>query len=253
MSRVRPSAQRRWLAWRSRSSPRPERPGVRRLARPAERKGGHDARSEAAGRATLSLGPALAGGAMTSRPSLRDPAVGQRPSPRPLVAGALALAVGMGIGRFAFTPILPAMRDAFALTPAALALLAAANYLGYLVGAVAATAPVPPPAQRPLVRASLLAVVGTTGLMATTTQPVLWALLRFLAGLASAAILVFGSALVLGWLGQSGRLDRSGWFFSGVGLGIASSGLVLLGLPRVGDATAQWRPEWVAVALLAGT
>ena len=55
------------------------------------------------------------------------------------VAGLLALAVAMGIGRFAFTPILPLMQADAGLTLAQGGWLASANYLGYLVGALTIT------------------------------------------------------------------------------------------------------------------
>ena len=48
------------------------------------------------------------------------------------VAGLLALAVGMGIGRFAFTPILPMMQEDAGLSIAMGGWLASANYIGYL-------------------------------------------------------------------------------------------------------------------------
>ena len=54
------------------------------------------------------------------------------------VAGLIALAVAMGIGRFAFTPILPMMEADAGLTLKAAGWLAAANYLGYLLGALSA-------------------------------------------------------------------------------------------------------------------
>ena len=68
------------------------------------------------------------------------------------VAGAamLALAVAMGIGRFAFTPLLPMMQDGYAFTVADGAWLATANYAGYLAGALAALAlPVSAPRREP--------------------------------------------------------------------------------------------------------
>ncbi|MGA0032642.1 MAG: YbfB/YjiJ family MFS transporter, partial [Burkholderiales bacterium] len=54
-------------------------------------------------------------------------------------AGMAALAVAMGIGRFAFTPLLPLMQDDAGLSVAAGGYLASANYLGYFLGSLLAT------------------------------------------------------------------------------------------------------------------
>ena len=54
------------------------------------------------------------------------------------LAGLTALGVAMGIGRFAFTPILPMMQHDLAMSLAEGGWLASANYLGYLVGALSA-------------------------------------------------------------------------------------------------------------------
>ena len=51
---------------------------------------------------------------------------------------AAALAAAMGIGRFVYTPILPLMTAHAHLTTQSAGQLATANYVGYLVGAVAA-------------------------------------------------------------------------------------------------------------------
>jgi len=52
--------------------------------------------------------------------------------------GLLALAIAMGIGRFAFTPLLPMMQEGAGVTLAQGGCLASANYVGYLVGALTA-------------------------------------------------------------------------------------------------------------------
>ena len=81
-------------------------------------------------------------------------------------AAAITLAVAMGIGRFAFTPLLPLMMRDGQLDEAGGATLAAANYLGYLVGALTAGRL----AARPLglVRACLLLIALLTAASPTT-------------------------------------------------------------------------------------
>jgi predicted MFS family arabinose efflux permease len=169
---------------------------------------------------------------------------------RPLIAGALALMIAMGIGRFAYTPILPAMRAELGLSTRALSLLASANYLGYLVGALLITLLRARWTPATMLRVSLVAIVAVTGLMAATSAVPAWILLRFLAGLASAGAFVFGSTAILGLLAMRRRTDLTGWFYAGVGIGIALSGVVVLAIDNtVGNGA--WRVEWLAVTALA--
>jgi predicted MFS family arabinose efflux permease len=163
------------------------------------------------------------------------------------VAGMIALAVAMGIGRFAFTPVLPLMQTDLGVTIAQGGWLASANYLGYLVGAVVATRPGPSPCV--LLRAGLVLVVVTTAAMAFPASWPLWAMVRFAAGVASAWVLIGTAALCLGRLAEPGRSKLSGIVFAGVGLGIAIAGVLCQG-----TAIAGWnsRTVWWALAVVAG-
>jgi MFS family permease len=141
-------------------------------------------------------------------------------------AGLVALAVAMGIGRFAFTPILPMMEADAGLTLKAAGGLAAANYLGYLLGALCASR-LP---QTGAIRGSLLLIAVVTFAMGMTHVFALQLALRLLAGVASAWVLVHVSAWALEHLHAIGRNDASGVVYAGVGIGIAGAGLLCLAL-----------------------
>lgn len=141
-------------------------------------------------------------------------------------AAMISLAVAMGIGRFAFTPLFPLMVRDGLLDSHAGAMLAAANYLGYLAGALAASRLRIKPAL--LLALGLAGTVLITAAVGWTASGFWWAVLRFLAGVMSAWTLVATSAWGLGWLAAIGRPDLAGVQFSGVGIGIAAAGLFCL-------------------------
>src|SRR5438309_10331265 len=93
-------------------------------------------------------------------------------------AGLAALAVAMGIGRFAFTPLLPMMQDDAGVSLAQGGYLASANYLGYLAGALWAMRPA---RARAAIRGALLAIALTTLGMGFAYGMPAWILLRALA------------------------------------------------------------------------
>jgi predicted MFS family arabinose efflux permease len=162
-------------------------------------------------------------------------------------AGLIALAVAMGIGRFAFTPILPMMQADAGLTLKAAGWLAAANYLGYLLGALCA-------ARLPrawTIRGSLLLIAVVTFAMGATQVFALQLILRLLAGVASAWVLVHVSAWALDHLHALGRADASGVVYAGVGIGIAGAGLLCMAL-MAGHAGSMrtWETFGVVSALL---
>ncbi len=173
-----------------------------------------------------------------------------RPSAlRLAISGLLALAIGIGVGRFAFTPILPMMQKDYALTLRMAGLLASVNYVGYFIGALsaiwirAATATV--------VRFSLLAVIVLTGAMGLVHHPAAWLLLRGLAGVVSAWALIFSSAYVLEQLAALGKSRLGGLVFSGVGFGTALAGaFCLLFLNLAWSADEVWLAAGVIALLL---
>ena len=137
------------------------------------------------------------------------------------ILASTALAVAMGIGRFAFTPILPLMIQEGTVHLAQTAWLSSSNYSGYLVGALSLLKSK---------RHPLFVVLGLTLVTLTTWLASLsdigWLLvLRFLAGVASAWVLVSISAFAINWL-KSRQVASSGLIYTGVGIGITLTGLI---------------------------
>ncbi|HEY4037846.1 MAG TPA: YbfB/YjiJ family MFS transporter, partial [Burkholderiaceae bacterium] len=171
-----------------------------------------------------------------------------------VVAGIVALAVAMGIGRFAFTPLLPLMLRDGAIDAATGAEWAAANYGGYLIGALTAGR-----MGRHLVRNLQIALIGvvlSTLLVAFIRPPfvqppviqaaVAGATLRFLAGVFSAWVLVLSSSWCLVELSREGTSHFGAWMYTGVGIGITLAGA----LAWLGGLQAAWM-LWLELGLLA--
>ncbi|HHY66665.1 MAG TPA: YbfB/YjiJ family MFS transporter, partial [Alicyclobacillus sp.] len=98
---------------------------------------------------------------------------------RILAGGVLALFIAMGIGRFAFTPILPFMQADEHVSDALAGYLASSNYLGYLVGAFVAGLSQVAKYRVPLYRYSLAVSIITTGAMGVGSASWLWLAVRF--------------------------------------------------------------------------
>jgi len=160
-------------------------------------------------------------------------------------AGLAALAVAMGVGRFAFTPILPMMQQDFGLSVAAGGWLASANYLGYLAGALwAGAARV---SSSTAIRAGLAAIGLATLAMAMDAGFAAWVILRAVAGVASAWVLIHTSAWCLERLSSHGSPVLGGVVFAGVGAGIFAAGALCAALMSAhASAASAWATLGVA-------
>lgn len=159
------------------------------------------------------------------------------------LGGMIAMAAAMGVGRFVYTPILPFMAEALSLTKSEAGLIAAANFLGYLAGALAGATGLLRGNRRNWLLAALAVSAATTGAMALTVSIPAFLLLRFAGGVCSALVIVFGSALVFDRLASAGRPNLSHVHFAGVGVGMAVSAVIVaaLGVIAVG-----WTGQWIA-------
>lgn len=166
------------------------------------------------------------------------------------LAGLTALGVAMGVGRFAFTPILPMMQQDAAVSVGEGGWLASANYLGYLLGALSAvTLRV---RATTAIRAGLVVIGLVTLGMGVAQSFAAWLVLRALAGVGSAWVLVFASAWALGKLSAAGRPVLRGTVFAGVGTGIAVAGVFCVALmQRSAGSPMAW--QGLGVIALVGT
>ena len=163
-------------------------------------------------------------------------------------AGLLSLAVGIGIGRFAYTPILPYMIAGLELDRSQAGLLASANYLGYFVGALAAAWRAVPGDSRAWLLGALALCGLSTGAMALTTDLGLFLIVRFVGGAAGALVMVLASSLVMDRLAAAGRDGWAAVMYAGVGSGIAISSLAV---PAAASGESDWQGPWVLCGGLA--
>ena len=169
---------------------------------------------------------------------------------RPLslaIGGLVALAVAMGIGRFVYTPILPFMVESIPLTAAQAGLIASANFVGYLAGALLAATPWIAGSRRTWLLRGLAGSAITTILTAALTSVPFLAAVRFVGGAASAFVLVFASTVILERLAAAGEGRLSSVHFAGVGSGIAFSALVVALLAALGFG---WQMQWATTGLV---
>ncbi|WP_027856840.1 YbfB/YjiJ family MFS transporter [Marinobacterium jannaschii] len=165
-----------------------------------------------------------------------------------LSAGIFSLILMLGIGRFAYTPLLPVMQQQQVLGIAEGGWLAAINYGGYLCGAILAAMIGDLVVKDRLYRGSLVLALLTTVGMGLTENIWLWAVLRFFAGLASAGGLLIGSGLILNWLIRHGHRSELGIHISGMGLGISLCALAV----ELMSPWFDWRGQWLLFSLIGG-
>ncbi|KVR00072.1 MFS transporter [Burkholderia ubonensis] len=151
------------------------------------------------------------------------------------LAGMIGLAVALGVGRFAFTPLLPLMLADGSIGLKAGSWLASANYAGYFVGAVSCAALRVAPAR--MVRFGLAATVLLTAAMGVGHLLPVWLAVRFVAGVVSAWTFVFVSQWGLRRLAELHAPEWSGVIYAGPGVGIVLTGLI-------GSALAGQRATW---------
>lgn len=161
-----------------------------------------------------------------------------------LFGGILFMIVAMGISRFAFTPILPFMRIDEGLSFEQGGFLASSNYIGYFVGALGAGFIYRNKKNFLLINV-LLNVISIL-IMGITHSYILWIILRFIAGATGGFIFVLTSSIIMDYLASHSLSRWAGLLFSGIGLGIAISGLLV---PFI-EPFYSWEGTWIGLGIL---
>jgi predicted MFS family arabinose efflux permease len=153
---------------------------------------------------------------------------------RATVAGTCASLVGIGLARFAYTPLLPAIIGAHWFAPSAAAYLGAANLAGYLAGALLGR-PLASRVAAPVLLRSLMLLATAACFACAVPVSIEWFFVwRLLSGIAGGALMVLAAPTVLPHVSHRRRGIASGAIFAGVGLGIAASGTLVPLLLRQG-------------------
>ena len=146
---------------------------------------------------------------------------------RAILAGLCASLVGIGLARFAYTPLIPPLIEAHWFAAQDVVFLGAANLIGYLAGALAGR----PLAARLGARRTLQAMMALASLAffaCALPLSVAWFFgWRFLSGVAGGIIMVLAALSILPRVPAERRGLASGAIFLGLGLGIAASGTVV--------------------------
>jgi predicted MFS family arabinose efflux permease len=164
------------------------------------------------------------------------------------IAGICSLIVTVGVARFSYTSLLPIMQTQTGLSEAMGGWLATSNYIGYMCGVLLAANLTNLRFKYLLYRSYLiLSILTTTGMM-FTEHWLAWSLLRFVAGTCASAGLILASGFILKWLVEQRHRAELGIHFSGAGISILCTALLVeyLSYQMLG-----WQAQWGIFAIMA--
>lgn len=164
-----------------------------------------------------------------------------------LLAGIIALIIGVGVARFVFTSLLPSMLENY-LTISFAGVLASINYVGYLAGSIFAVFIKDINTKVKFFRFGMFLAVITTLMLGITTSETIWVISRILAGFGAAMALVVGSAIVMNKLNIQNKTKAMGIHFSGIGFSILVTDLIVR---MVFYFNGTWQISWIVLAIFA--
>ncbi|GAB3672643.1 YbfB/YjiJ family MFS transporter [Salinisphaera aquimarina] len=165
------------------------------------------------------------------------------------LAGAVALLLGVGLGRYAFTPLITPLVQQGWFTPQATAQLGAINLLGYLLGAASADR-----SGRLLGERRAIALCLTTLTLSLfgcmfDAGFVWYGLWRLLAGWSAATLTIVVTPAIMARVPAARRPAASAIIFTGIGVGTITASLIVPWLAAAGIA-ATWAAIGSVAALL---
>ncbi len=164
-----------------------------------------------------------------------------------LLAGIIALIIGVGVARFVFTSLLPFMLEDY-LSVGFAGILASINYVGYLSGSIFAVFIKDINTKVKFFRFGMFLCISTTLLLAISTNEIVWIVSRVLAGFGAAMALVVGSAIVMNKLSIKNKTKAMGIHFSGIGFSILVSDLIMRGSFYFNE---DWQFSWLVLTIFA--
>lgn len=162
------------------------------------------------------------------------------------VAGAFALLLGIGLGRFAYTPIIPALVHAGWFSGPQAAYLGAMNLFGYMLGAFCAHRAALRLGTRRVLAINLAVLTLSLFACALPWGFVWYSLWRLLSGVTAAILTVVAVSAVIVRVPAARRATATALVFTGIGLGIIASGTLVPWLAQRGVVAA-----WLGIGAIA--
>jgi predicted MFS family arabinose efflux permease len=163
-------------------------------------------------------------------------------------AGICSLIVTVGVARFSYSMLLPIMQNEAGLTESGGGWLATTNFMGYMLGVLIASRMYNLNHKYSLHQLYLVLSVMTSVAMAYTTDIVIWSVLRLVAGICASGGMIIASGLILKWLVKNNHRAELGIHFSGAGISIIVTSLLVEWMITM---SASWQQQWLALAAFA--
>ncbi|OCL84252.1 YbfB/YjiJ family MFS transporter [Arcobacter porcinus] len=164
-----------------------------------------------------------------------------------LIAGIFSIIIGLGVARFAFTGLIPAMLEDY-LSIKFVGILASLNFAGYLAGSIFSMFVKDINVKVYLYRLGVFLAISSTFVLAFSDNNTFWMIARVLGGFAGAMCLIVGTAIVMQKLTIKSKTKAMGIHFSGIGFSILTTDLIARFFLSL-DYT--WRDSWTILAIFA--